>query len=83
MCPFGKESALAAAGAIEASTPIVDLELRQGGRVVAIGHVCESTKALDPSGVVGVLVAPPGSRMIESGVIRSVGVEIEIDDVEP
>lgn len=79
-CPFGEEGLLVAGGAVASSNPPVNIEMRQGTTITAIGHV-EEGKELADSSVFAFAVTPPGSRvLLNKDVVRTPGVELTFDD---
>jgi hypothetical protein len=78
-CPFGSGELIAAGGAIPLSSPLVDVEVRRGDSVVAIGHVSESGRVAGTDAF-GFGVAPPGPATQLGGVVRGPGEVLTFED---
>ena len=77
-CPFGSGDLIAAGGAIPLGSNLVDVELRRGDSVVAIGHVSE-TGGVAGTDAFGFGVTPPGGITQLHGVVRGPGAELTFD----
>lgn len=78
-CPFGDGDLVAAGGALPLSPTLVDVELRRGGSVVAIGHVSE-TGRVEGTKAFGFWVSAPGGTTQMHGVVRGPGRELTFED---
>jgi hypothetical protein len=78
-CPFGGDGLLVAGGAVSSSNAPVNIEMRQGTTITAIGHVAE-VKELADSSVFAFTVTPPGGRAFNIEVVRSPGSELTFDE---
>ncbi len=81
-CPFGRGDLVAAGGAIPLTSRLVDVELRGGNSVVAIGHVAE-TGRLSDTDAFGFGVTAPGRIAPLHGVVRGPGTELTFEDPPP
>jgi hypothetical protein len=78
-CPFGGAELVAAGGAIPLTSGLVDVEIRNGNSVVAIGHVSE-TGRVGENVAFGFGVTPPGGVTLLDGFVRGPGTELNFDD---
>lgn len=78
-CPFGDGDLVAAGGSIPLAPEVVDLELRRGDSVVAIGHVSEARR-LSPAPVFPFAVTPPGGATQLHGVVRGPGSQLTFEE---